>query len=93
MADRGAADIFAQAFTLLASSKSKEEIAKELWKASFEFDFTPCQMEADRALEKLGLARRVDVEEEAEYTDGTKGVERYKTTQYRRRDLRSWDDL
>lgn len=92
MSDRTSADVFGQIFTLLASNKSKGEIAKALWKSSFNFDFSQCQMEADRALIKLGFARKVDVEEDVTYTDGTTGVEKYKETQYRSQDLHGWDE-
>lgn len=61
MSDRTSAGIYGGMFELLASDPSDQhkKWARKLWKSSFEHDFNPCQMEADKALQKLGLAKQV----------------------------------
>lgn len=82
MSDRSSADIFATMFLLLDSDKTKEQIAQELWKKTFEFDFSCQQLEIDDTLVRFGLARKV---KRPDYPDET-------ITQYRRADGRRWDD-
>lgn len=46
MADRSAAEIFGNTFDILAKNPTDEikEIAKEIYKLSYNYDFTQCQM-------------------------------------------------
>lgn len=62
MADRTAAGIFGDVFCILAKRKNQEEasaIAAEVFALVSGYDFCEEQMEADKALKKLGLAREV----------------------------------
>ena len=59
MADRTSAALFAMIFNLLAKEQEpldRKAAARDLWKESFKYDFSPYQMECDSALIKLGLA-------------------------------------
>ncbi len=60
MADRNSAEIFGFVFTKIAEltmSEDRDRIAQEVLKKSEEYDFTEDQMDADEALQKLGLQR------------------------------------
>lgn len=92
MADRSSAGICGEMFRLLASSKSKEQIARALWRLQFNYDFSPCQMDEDRALKKLGLARDCEIEEEFNYADGTSETKWVKSIQYRDHTGRGWEE-
>ena len=58
MADRTSAHLFGTIFRLLAENPTEEHIAiaKEIWPLAWEYDFSTYQMDADEALEKLGLS-------------------------------------
>lgn len=60
MADRNSAQIFSVIFTRLGSDPTEQHItwAHELWKMTLRFDFSEQQLCCEKALEKLGLARR-----------------------------------
>lgn len=60
MSDRFASSIFGQIFKKLGSDPTPQhkKWAAELWKMSREYDFSDCQMECDKALVKLDLARK-----------------------------------
>jgi hypothetical protein len=58
MSDGTSSTIFSDMFTLLASDKNKKDIAKQLWKDMYQYDFSHCDMGADAALIKLGLATK-----------------------------------
>jgi len=53
MADRTSASLFAMMFQSIADQKPLD--AETLWEMSQNYDFRPCQMSCDAALEKLGL--------------------------------------
>lgn len=60
MADRTAAGIFSDVFTVLASRENQQEareIAHELWPKTQSYDFSDSQMDCDEELKKLGLLR------------------------------------
>lgn len=59
MADRTSAEIFGSIFELLAEDPTDhhKNLARKFWRMSDRYDFHPCQMECDEALETLGLAR------------------------------------
>jgi len=56
--DRSSAYIYAEFFAMLAKDPTDQHKAwaRELWKSTREYDFSPDQMGADRALKTLGLA-------------------------------------
>ena len=58
MSDRESAAIYSEVFELLASDPTEQHKtwALKLWKASFEYDFSPDQLECNKALKKLDLA-------------------------------------
>jgi hypothetical protein len=58
VSDRTSAGIYGEVFELLASDPTEQhkKWALKLWNGSFEHDFSPEQMDADKALKKLGLA-------------------------------------
>lgn len=59
MADRTSAGIFADIFERMAKRKITDELraeAIEVWNDAWNYDFSHCQMDADEALVKLGLA-------------------------------------
>jgi hypothetical protein len=59
MADRTSAEIYSNIFTRLAKKKITKGVkaeALEFWNESMGYDFSHCQMDADEALVKLGLA-------------------------------------
>lgn len=58
MADRNSAAIFGKVFPLLAKKTPHDEIAKQLWDAIGDYDFSEYQMCADGALVELGFARK-----------------------------------
>lgn len=60
MADRTSASVFSLIFEELAKDGEidRKRLAKKLMKAAREFDFSTCQMECDKALLKLGVAKR-----------------------------------
>lgn len=60
MADRDSAWIFGLVFTRLATAPTPQHVrwAKDLWRKSFDYDFSPEQMCVDPALQKLGLAKK-----------------------------------
>jgi hypothetical protein len=68
MSDRSSAELFGHMFKKLASDPTEQHLAwaKELWKFSRNFDFSSCQMECEKALKVLGLARRRKDPEEPE---------------------------
>ena len=59
MSDRSKAYLFAELFQMFAKDMTDESkwFAHQVWKMTFEYDFLPCQMECDDALELLGLAK------------------------------------
>ena len=60
MSDRNSAEILGFVFTKLAElpkSEDRDQIAQEILKKSEEYDFTEDQMNADEALQKLGIKR------------------------------------
>lgn len=62
MSDSTSAEIYGRLYTELAKKPDSKEIvvvAKAMWKRSWEYDFHACDMDADEALIKLGLARKV----------------------------------
>ena len=61
MADRNSAEIFGSLFDMLAAGLPADpaETARLLWNMQKGYDFSPCQMECDDALLKLGLAREL----------------------------------
>ena len=70
MADRTSAEIFGTIFGHLAEwpvTAQDKDFALYIYGLSQGYDFSPCQMDADGALEKLGLARRDPVTDEMEY--------------------------
>ena len=60
MADHTSAGIFGEIFVRLAKTPDERniEFAHWLWGKSMQYDFSPCQMECQDSLVKLGLARR-----------------------------------
>jgi hypothetical protein len=60
MADRTSAGIFGTLFELLAKNPTEENkaIAREMYPHTFGYDFSLCQMGAEEALIKLGLAKK-----------------------------------
>jgi hypothetical protein len=84
MGDTRSPPLFEQIFTLLASDPTPQHVAwaKKIWRTSFEFDFTPDEMEADKALIKLGLAK-----------DGGKDEDGYPRIVYREQNGRTWETL
>lgn len=60
MADRTSARAFAEIFCLLAKKPDDraKDIASGVFKISEDYDFAPDQMECDKQLAKLGLARK-----------------------------------
>jgi len=58
MADRTSAGVFGLIFEELAKGDiDPKKLAKKLMKATREFDFNACQMECDKALLKLEVAK------------------------------------
>lgn len=59
MADRTSAEIFGLLFEKLAKRPQKEvrTLARWAWKLAGAYDFDDCQMDCDKALIKLGLAK------------------------------------
>lgn len=66
MGDSRGANAFGRIFRILASDSVDlgcgMRAAEEIWPIAQEHDFCPEEMEADAALERLGLLRRVDGE-------------------------------
>lgn len=60
MSDRTSCEIFAQVLELLARDCSDDHkvLAREVLKLSLQYDFSPCDMDADDAGIALGIARR-----------------------------------
>lgn len=60
MADRSAAELFSEIFKMLASDKpiDRQKVARRFWELSGEYDFSHYQLYCDKALIKLGLARK-----------------------------------
>jgi hypothetical protein len=60
MADRTSAGLFGEFFCLLAADPTDQHVkwARDLWRNTLEYDFSPCQMGCDEALSTLSLARR-----------------------------------
>lgn len=60
MSDRTSAGIFGDIFNKLASDPTPQHIdwAHDFWRSQQRYDFSPYQMECDKALITLGLARR-----------------------------------
>ncbi len=61
MSDRTSAGIFSGMFEYLAREPISDEALKfsrVLWEQQREYDFAPRQMECDKALIRLGLAKR-----------------------------------
>lgn len=60
MADRTSASIFGTLFEVLAEAPTAEHkaLAFKMYRISQGYDFSPYQMGADEACEKLGLRRR-----------------------------------
>lgn len=60
MADRTSAAIFGKVFELIAVNITDEtkNIAEELYKETYSYDFSQYQMKADEALIKLGFAKK-----------------------------------
>lgn len=58
MSDGEAPKILTPIFEYLAQEPERHRVfARATWLASFEWDFHPCELECDAALEKLGLAK------------------------------------
>ena len=60
MADRTSAEVFRAIFELLAGeppSDTRTRLTRGVWSLARNYDFSTCQMDADDALMKLGLAR------------------------------------
>jgi hypothetical protein len=79
MSDRTSAEIFGQLFETLASADGpldRKEFAGWVWNCARGYDFHPCQMGADDALIKLGLATHAGAAEDEEvvYHEGPVGV-------------------
>jgi hypothetical protein len=55
MADRSAARVFGSIFEVMAED-SLDALPLRIWNMSKRYDFSPCQMDCDDALIKLGLA-------------------------------------
>jgi hypothetical protein len=61
MADRTSAALFGKVFDYLAEEpEQNEKFAAWLWKQTGNYDFSYYQMGCDKALVKLGLAKRVE---------------------------------
>ncbi|MDP3767565.1 MAG: hypothetical protein Q8S13_06090 [Dehalococcoidia bacterium] len=60
MADRSSAALFADIFEALASDKplDRKALAERFWDKTGGYDFSPYQMDCDKALIKLGLATK-----------------------------------
>ena len=60
MADRTSAGVFGEIFCILAEDPSDEhkKMARRIFELSRGYDFSPYQMGADAACQKLGLVRR-----------------------------------
>lgn len=73
MSDRTSAGIFAGIFTLIAAklpAPAARPLARTIWGMSLEYDFSPSQMDAEDALETLGLCGR---DEEGHFVYGPEG--------------------
>ena len=59
MSDHTSAEIYSRVFAALAEdpTTSNRGLALLFWAQSFDYDFSPCQIENDEALVVLGLAR------------------------------------
>ena len=60
MSDGTSSMIFGDMFGYLATDMTKEEIAAQLWKDMYQYDFSNDQMDADAALIELGLAKKCE---------------------------------
>lgn len=61
MADRTSAEIFGNTFVMLSEMEQTPEVRKlvlYLWSEAGRYDFSDYQMECDKHLMKLGLAKR-----------------------------------
>jgi hypothetical protein len=62
VADRSSAYLFARIFGLIDQhvhdAETRQKLAREFWRESHAYDFSPYQMSCDEVLMKLGLARR-----------------------------------
>jgi len=60
MADRTSAGLFGDIFRMLAEepTEKNKEIASKIFDKTYNYDFSNYQMDADEALEKLGLAKK-----------------------------------
>jgi hypothetical protein len=60
VADRSAAELFANVFELLANDdwQDRRALALKFWDMMHNYDFSPYQMYCDKALLELGLARK-----------------------------------
>lgn len=74
MADRTSAEIFGNLFKRLAENpRDLKDLAAAFWGMAQSYDFSNDQMDANAALIKLGLARRVKVGGEMEMEYGPEG--------------------
>lgn len=75
MSDRTSAGIFGDLFRFAAKQNPPDtKLGKELWKMQRGYDFSPCQMGADKELLKLGLATCAkDADGYEEWTYGPRG--------------------
>jgi hypothetical protein len=62
MADRSSAEIFGEVFDYLAKT-GDVKAARHFFKLTQRYDFSLCQMECDKSLVKLGLARKAKDED------------------------------
>lgn len=69
MSDKRSAHVFSTVFSLLAENVNDQtkEIAHKLWHETYPYDFSLDQMECDKELVLLGLARPATPEEEEEH--------------------------
>lgn len=60
MADRTSAEAFGTIFELLSKKPNwdSKELALKIWQISRNYDFSPCQMECNKDLVKLELAKK-----------------------------------
>lgn len=82
MGDSSKAELFGRLFGLIATDPTEQhkDWARKVWKMSVEYDFYACEMEADKALVKLGLAK-----------DGGRDEDGYPQMVYAKSTGRGWE--
>jgi hypothetical protein len=80
MSDRSSARIFSEIFELLAENPDERNIrlADNIWGFTYDYDFSPCQLECDDELFKLQLAQHF-TDKYGEVCICYKGDEEFKT--------------